>query len=132
VVFPFVVDSSGRQVTATFNGPVRGADIADTVGAIYYDPAWKPGMHILYDARGITQLLMDPEDMPRIVAAQHEHEARAGKGVDVILVARALDFAMAQMYEKLARGAVRQTYVTKSEEYARRLLGEDRSLPDPH
>jgi hypothetical protein len=39
---------------------------------------------------------------------------------------------MAQMYEKLARGAVRQTYVTKSEEDARRLLGEDRSLPDPH
>jgi hypothetical protein len=123
VVVPFVVDSSARRVTATFNGAVRGTDIADTIAAIYYDPAWEPGMHILYDARGITQLLMDPEDMPRIVAAQHEHEARAGKGIDVILVSRALDFAMAQMYEKLARGAARQTYVTKSEEDARRLLG---------
>lgn len=104
------------------SGRVHGTDIAETVSAIYYDPAWQPGMNILYDARGITELLMDHEDIPRIVAAQHEHAARAGQGVDVILVSRALDFAMAQMYEKMARGAVRQTYVTKSEEEALRIL----------
>src|SRR5918994_709151 len=104
MVFTYVVDPARKLVTVTMSGTVRGEDIAATVGAIYFDPAWVPGFGVLYDARAITELLLDPEDMPRIVAAQAEHQSRGGTGIDVILVTRALDYAMAQMYEKLARG----------------------------
>jgi hypothetical protein len=122
MVFPYVVDPARKLVTVTMSGSVRGQDIAETVGAIYFDRAWVPGFGILYDARAITELLFDPEDMPRIVAVQAEHQARGGAGVDAILVTRALDYAMAQMYEKLARGT-RRTVVSKSEAEAKQALG---------
>jgi chloramphenicol 3-O-phosphotransferase len=123
MTFSLVISEAHRLATGTLSGSVRGSDIAAAIQTLYDDPAWQPGFDTFWDCAGITELLFEREDLPNIVALQHASSERAGTGIEIILVARMLDDAMASMYRVAMRTEVRAVHICRSVCDAERLLG---------
>jgi len=111
---PYRIDQSKRLVTVQLSGAVRGTLIAATYEAIYGDPACGPGFDILWDGSTITELLLERGDMPSFVRLNREFSEIASSGRDIILVERALDKAMADMYAVMMRAQQRTVLVCLS------------------
>ena len=120
--FPYVVDPEHRVVRVRMEGRVTGPPVAETISAIYHDARWQKGFYILWHARGITELILEPGDQPGFVELQRTLGPLAGNGRDVILVSRAIDAAMAAAYKHMAR-PVREVHVVRTDEEARTILG---------
>jgi hypothetical protein len=114
MAFSYRIDPTNRRALGTLWGTVRGADIANAVRAIYEDPSWQPGFDTLWDSTGITQLLLERDDLPGVVAVQREMGLRAGQGREVIVVSRSLDDVMARMYAVMMRNEAREVRVFRS------------------
>ena len=122
MAFSLVISDANRLAAGTLSGSVRGSDIAAAIQTLYDDPAWQPGFDTFWDCSGITELLFEREDLPNIVALQHASSGRAGTGIEVILVERMLDDAMASMYAAVMRTKVRAVHICRSVGEAERLL----------
>ena len=121
MAFSLVISDANRLATGTLSGSVRGSDIAAAIQTIYDDPAWQPGFDTFWDCSGIKELF-ELDDLPNIVALQDASSGRAGTGVEIILVERLLDDAMASMYAVMMRTKVRAVHICRSVGEAERLL----------
>jgi hypothetical protein len=120
--FPYSVDESKRLVTVPIFGSVHGTQIAATYTAIYSDPAYKSGFDILWDGSTITELLFERDDLPSFVRLNKEFSNLASAGRDIILVARMLDKAMADMYAVMMRSQRRAIHVCLSMDEVNQIL----------
>jgi hypothetical protein len=112
--YAYSIDESKRLITVRLSGSVHGAQIAATFTAIYRDPACAPGLDILWDGSSITELIFERDDMPSFVRLNQEFSDLASSGRDIILVARSLDKAMADMYTVMMRAQRRAVVVCMS------------------
>jgi hypothetical protein len=122
---PVAFDAARRVVIVTALGRVTGHQIADTLQAVYNDPNWQSGYDVIWDGSGITELVMEPPDIPALVALQRDLAPRAGQGRDVIIAHRAIDDMMAQIYIMAAR-SVRPAQLARSLSEAFRILASGR------
>jgi hypothetical protein len=112
--YPYSIEDSKRLVTVRLSGSVHGSQIAATYAAIYRDPGCRPGFDILWDGSTITELLFERDDLPSFVRLNQEFSNLASSGRDIILVARTLDQAMADMYAVMMRAQRRAVLVCMS------------------
>lgn len=94
----FRVLTAQRVVIVTMSGVVTGADIAQTIPAIYTHADWQPGFNILWEGSLVTQLQIEREDLPGLVEVQLSFAGRAGRGRDVIVTDRVIGEMMGNMY----------------------------------
>jgi len=120
--YPYRIDDSKRLVTVELSGSVHGAQIAATYAAIYRDPACAPGLDILWDGSMITELMFERDDLPSFVRLNQEFSSLASSGRDIILVARSLDKAMADMYSVMMRAQRRAVQVCLSMHEVKQIL----------
>jgi hypothetical protein len=121
--FPYTIDTERRFAHIKVSGSVRGAEVAETILALFADAQWHPGFNALWDGREITELILEPGDQNGFVDLMIKNASRAGTGIDVVLVVRALDVAMANLYSALAHRGPRQAQVFESEHQAMAALG---------
>lgn len=88
--------------------------------ALYEAPGWTSGFDALWDARGVTELLMGEDDVHAIVAQTRELTDRMGPGRGAFVLARDLDWMMARLLIHRARvpGRERRTFTTIEEALA--------------
>ena len=89
--------------------------------ALFDDHGWAPGHRILWDSRGITELVFQERDLPEFLAVQKTHGTVA-PAREVIVVTRELDRAMATAYAHMVR-SLHQVHVCQSMDDAIALLG---------
>jgi hypothetical protein len=118
--FPYRIDPARRLAIVTVSGAVHGRDISTTMTALFADRGWAPGHRILWDSRGITELLFQERDLPEFLAVQKAHDTVA-PAREVIVVTRELDKAMATAYANLVR-SLHQVHVCRSMDDAMGLL----------
>jgi hypothetical protein len=129
--YPFRIDMSKRQVTATMSGSVPGTRIAATIAAIYGDPACGPGFDILWDFSTITELMFERDDLPSFVRLSQEFSHLSESGRDIILVTRTLDKEMAQMYAVMMRAQRRTVHICSSMYEATQILATKEAQAPP-
>ncbi len=123
MAFSYTIDAANRLARATLSGTVHGTELVAGARAIYKDPAWRPGFDTLWECTGITQLLLERDDIPSIVAVHERMSDRAGDGLEVIVVSRSLDHVMARMYSVWMRSQKRNVHVCRTVIEASQLLG---------
>ena len=126
MAFHCTIDVPRKLAICTLSGSVTSAEIAEATEAMYRDPGWQLGFDLLYDGTRITELLFEKDGLQTIASTHAAHAELAGPGVNVILVSRALDHAMAQMYAQMTKNQRRTTYVCQSAAEAWRRLGRER------
>ena len=114
MAFSYAIDVAKQLVTGTFSGSVDGAAVASAFRTVYTDIAWQPGFDTIWEATGITELLLGPTDLAMLVAVHREFAAVAGTGLEIIVVSRSLDHAMARMYGVMMRYQARRVHVCRS------------------
>jgi hypothetical protein len=114
MAFSYVIDSADRLATGTFSGSVAGRDIAAAFRTVYEDPAWQTGFDTLWECSGITELLLERTDLASFVALHREFAARAGTGLEILVVTRSLDQVMAKIYGVMMRNQARRVRVCRS------------------
>ena len=122
MAFSYAIDSANRLATGTFSGSVSGREIASAFRTVYDDIAWQPDFDTVWECSGITELLLERNDLATLVALHREHVARAGTGLEIIVVTRALDRAMAKVYAVMMRNQPRRVRVCRSVAEAAQLL----------
>ena len=120
--YAYSIDESTRLVTVPVSGTVYGRQIAATYAVIFRDPACGPCFDILWDGSAITELIFERDDMPSFVRLNQEFSNFANSGRDLILVARSLDKAMADMYAVMMRAQHRAVHVCLSMGEVRQIL----------
>jgi hypothetical protein len=89
---------------------------------MYRDPGCKAGFDIFWDGSTIAELLFERDDLPSFVRLNQEFADLAGSGRDIILVARSLDKAMADMYAVMMRSQRRAVLVCMSMDEVNQIL----------
>jgi hypothetical protein len=125
MAYPYTIHSERRLARVTLPDSVVGSEIASTMLALYADPEWQPGFDVVWDGREIAELFLEPGDQLGFVRLIEDNLQRAGRGVDVIVVTRALDVAMANVYRGFARRGPRAAHVCSTEGEAAALLERD-------
>jgi hypothetical protein len=123
MAFSYVICTTNRLATGTFSGSVSGAEIAVAFRTVYDDPAWRPGFDTIWEANGITELLIERRDLADLVAMHRELAAVAGTGYEIIVVNRNVDQIMARIYTFMMRNQARQTRMCGSMVEAAQILG---------
>jgi hypothetical protein len=118
-----LIDRSRRLARVTISGSVCGHEIAAAMERLYQDSDWVAEFDILWDASGITELLLEASDFSRFRRIQREY-APVGPRREVIFVRRALDRAMAQTYAMFMKAGDHRVYVCESEAEARNVLAQ--------
>ena len=121
--YPYSIDDRTGVITVKLSGTVPGQRIAATIAAIYGDPTCGHCFDILWDGSTITELMFERDDLPSFVRLNQQYAALAQSGRDVILVARALDKAMANIYASMMKPQRRQVHVCSSMDEVSRILG---------
>jgi hypothetical protein len=109
-----MIDRTKRLAVGTLSGSVDGAASANAIRTVYEDVEWQPGFDTFWDCTGITELLLGPKDLASCVALHRAFGAHAGNGLEIILVSRPLDHAMATIYGVLMRNEARRVRVCRS------------------
>jgi hypothetical protein len=121
MIFPHLIDQTRRFARVTLSGSVHGHQIAAAMEAMYQDPYWATEFDILWDASGITELLLDASDFLGFVRVQKKYAA-VGPRREIIIARRNLDRAMAKTYAMFMKAGAHRVYVCQSEEEANELL----------
>ncbi|HTV01955.1 MAG TPA: hypothetical protein VMF13_15510 [Luteitalea sp.] len=132
MAFTYHIDPVRRVAMATVSGTVTGAELADATRTIYRDAAWGTGFDVMWDFRGLTELLIERDDMQALVDLDNDDQFRtlAAGGRDVFIVARELDYAMGRVYAAFAREGPRQSHLVRTLREAWATLGLE--PPDDH
>ncbi len=85
------------------NGVIDGAVFVQAMDALYRHADWQPGFSALWDARGIRELLIGPEDVARVMEAMTRLEPLMGEGRGAFVVPREIDYVIARLL--IHRGA---------------------------
>lgn len=114
MVFPFAIDVEKRVAVVTLSGSVTGADLANTLLAVYDHADWQPHFDTFWDGSAVTETVLDRDEMATLLRLQREQSSRAGMGVDVIVASRLLDYAAARWYALLAKHENRRIAVCRT------------------
>jgi hypothetical protein len=123
VAFRYRFDPDRSAVLLTFTGSVSGDELARATRAIYADDGWRFGLDAIWDFTRITELVLEWEDLQRLVDLDREHADVAGPGHDVLVVARSLDEVIGEAYTYLSRSGPRQSSLCHSIAEAWAVLG---------
>jgi hypothetical protein len=130
--YPYSIDGRTGLITVTMSGSVPGQRIATTFVAIYGDPACGPRYDILWDGSTITELMFERDDLPSFVRLNKQYATLAQSGRDIILVARALDKGMAEMYAVMMKPQRRTVHVCASLGEVHQILDQAGPSATPH
>jgi hypothetical protein len=114
MVFPHQIDRSRRLAIARVAGTVHGHEIAGMIEGLFKDPAWEPGFDVVWDGTAVTELLLEPDDIAKLVRLHSEYAAVSPRR-EIVFVTRGLDRAMAQMYAVRMKAIGRSVHVCKSQ-----------------
>jgi hypothetical protein len=109
-----------RRGIVRLTGTIQGTTFMEAMEALYRSPEWQPGFDALWDARGVTELLLDERDVKAIVALMLDLTARMGPGRAAFVIARELDWMIARLliYRTRVPSRERRTFETMEEALA--------------
>ena len=128
MAYMYVVDPASRLGAVRLEGQVTGDQVAEVSLLLFRHPDWQPGFCELWDARGITELLVTLEEVRRVAAIEKEHLQRMGMGRVAIVVARDIEYYIGRLYTAFVRDTERPVRLFKSIDKAQHWLGLS-SLP---
>ena len=123
--YRFRIDAAHRLALAEISGPVDGPMCLAAIVALHADPAWDPAYDVIWDGRGITELVLGTEDVKRNVEAKSVDSY----GRDLIVVSRDIDYLAARLEAHLARTRGKEMRVFRSLDDALAVLGMDELPP---
>lgn len=97
------IEPERRLGWIVLTGTVDGEGFLEAMEALYRHPDWQPGFSALWDARRLGQLLLEPADMHRILAAMQALASQMGQGRAAFVVPREIDYTIARLF--IYRGA---------------------------
>jgi len=97
MAWSYLIDRAARRAVATVTATVHGHELAAMMESVFRDPDWQAGFDVVWDGSGVTELLLEPDDIPKLVRVQ-AHYAAVRPGREIVFVTRSLDRAMAQIY----------------------------------
>lgn len=95
--FTCSIDAEARLGRVEVHGVVDVQVFLGMMETLYRHPHWQPGYAALWDARGITKLLLSPHETERIVAFMRELEPYMGEGRAAFVVPREIDYIIARL-----------------------------------
>lgn len=117
------IDPGQRLGWVALIGAVDGDNFLAAMDGLYRHPDWQPGFSALWDARRLHQLLLEPADTHRILAAMQTLAPEIGVGRAAFVVPRDIDYTIARLfiYRGATEGRERRTFADVDE--ALRWLG---------
>ena len=112
------IEASHRLGVATLLGAIDGVDFRNAMRALYEHPAWEPDFNALWDGRGLSVLLLQPEDVEHVLALTVELEARMGTGRAAFVMPQELHRMIAGLIIRRRRPNGRERKVFESMEPA--------------
>ncbi len=94
----------------SFAGEVHGDDIVAAARDLHEHPQWKRDFHVIWDGRGVTTLVIGPEDVPAMVEAKME----VSTGREVTVAVRDVDQELGKLCALLLRVRGREAVVVDS------------------
>jgi len=115
-------------------GHVDGRTLASAIGQFFDHEALRPGIAVLWDARGIKSLDITPEDIERTVALIARGRPRLGEGRSAVVSGLEDAIAISTLLKVRTADRGREVKVFDEIEPALAFLGataeEDNPLPD--
>lgn len=102
------IDAPARRGLVALSGTVRGDDLVGAITGLYGHEDWEPAFDTLWDATGITELILDPVDLQRVMEAAGPYVQRLGTGRSALVVARDVDVAIAKLILHRQKGDASQ------------------------
>ena len=128
MAYTYLVDGERKLGAVRFEGQVTGDEVAEVSCLLFRHADWQAGFCELWDARGITELVVTLEEVRRVAAIEQDHLAEIGTGRVAIVVARELDYFLGRLYIAFVRGTQRPVRLFRSIDEAQQWLGLS-SLP---
>ena len=120
------IDGEQRLALVTVSGSISGTQLARLTRTLYEEPAWEAGYDAIWDFTGITELLLEKNDITDLIDVDQEYAHISAGGRDVFIVSRDLDYAMGRIHSAFARKGPRESHVCRSMDEAFALLGRTR------
>lgn len=121
------VDSRARLGILTLSGTVDVHDLLEAMSTLYDRPEWQPGFDVLWDASGITELILGPTDIRTIVEVVRSRAVQIGHGRTAIVVFRDLDASIARLLTRLLQSDRRDRRLFQEHAVALAWLREETS-----
>ncbi|MEP0547407.1 MAG: hypothetical protein ABJF88_10785 [Rhodothermales bacterium] len=86
-----------RRGILTLRGRVDAVDFIAAMRALYGHPEWQPDFDALWDAGGITQLVIEPADLGPISEGYRNVETRMGSGRAAFVASRDVVHVITQL-----------------------------------
>jgi hypothetical protein len=86
-----------RRGILTLHGRVDAADFIAAMRALYGHPEWQPDFDALWDAGGITQLVIEPTDLEPISEGYRSVAPRMGAGRAAFVASRDVVHVITQL-----------------------------------
>jgi len=106
MAYTYVIDREAGLVRITVTGRDTAADNERRIREIANDLAWSPGMDVLLDFTGATEVDVAPAEMEAIAMMQAGIDALIGDGSLAIVAGRDLIYGLSRMYETIAEAKV--------------------------
>ena len=91
------VDKTQKTGFVTLDGVINCDTFIGVMETLYRHPDWRPGYSALWDGREIKQLLIDPDDLKRILAIILEYRPMVGPGRAAFVMPRDLDYVITRL-----------------------------------
>ncbi len=92
------IDESARLGTLKLSGRIAIDDLTQALTELYTHPRWQPDYLSLWDARGITELIISPNDVEAFLIQSAPLRSRIGPGRTAIVAPRDLDNITARLF----------------------------------
>ena len=115
-------EEGGSPAIITGTGTIDAEGISGYLDALLADPAWKPGMHVLVDFRGLSTDHLSVAQVQQIVDLHAPYMERIGSSPVAVVVSRPVDYGMVRMWAAMAARMFPRHEVFYTTEDARRWL----------
>lgn len=130
MAFAHRIAPSHRLAAIRFYGTVTGTDILEGIRSLYSDPAWEPGFQMIWDARDVAQLILDPADADAVVEVSKTHQDLSRQSRTAVLSGGFFVYTSAMMFHVRAnRGTEREMEIFETLPEALAWLGLDELPP---
>lgn len=124
------IDVDRRLGIVTLYDSVDAKQLLRALGDLYQHPAWRLGFRALWDATGVFQLLVDPDDLALIVRRSEDMRPLIGSGRSAIVVPRETDYVIAKLLIQRVPSAQRERMAFRRLEDAQAWLLDDDTEAD--
>lgn len=118
-----ITGEASREPEVQVAGPVGLHDFLSLLDAVLASRHWRPGKRVLVDCRQADFSLVLVVEVHSLVKAFRQLDAQIGRSRMAVVVASAVEYGLARMFEQLLHGQVKlETIVTFSIDEARAWL----------